>query len=75
MSNNDSKAVDDLEVGDTVMYPCQTSNGNAVEMPRTITSILEYPANRVLYFASPGGFGIVARSAAPLDLVSEAVSA
>jgi hypothetical protein len=57
-------AAEDVVVGMTLIYPCWV--GPRVEhLPRTVQSIVEYPDNRVLYFADtngrPGLFGMVAR--------------
>jgi hypothetical protein len=57
-------AANEVAVGMTLIYPCWV--GPRVEhLPRTVRSIVEYPDNRVLYFADtdgrPGLFGIIAR--------------
>lgn len=51
----------DVTVGDTVVYPCQ-EGATVVHRLRTVTMIVEYPDNRVLYFRE-GLFGIAARVA------------
>lgn len=59
-------AADAIEVGMTLIYPCQVGP-TTQHLPRTVRSIVEYPENRVLYFADtdgrPGLFGIIARRA------------
>jgi hypothetical protein len=53
--------VDDVAVGDRILYPHQRRNGAPVDQPVTVCLVVEYPANRVLYFAE-GGYGIADRT-------------
>jgi len=51
----------DVRVGDVINFPHQTSTG--IEHRRvTVSYILEYPENRVLYFAE-GALGVADRRA------------
>ena len=58
-----TKAANDIEVGDRLVFPAQMNN--RVEFPTlTVKAILEYEANRLLYWAEPEyGFGIIGRNA------------
>jgi hypothetical protein len=51
----------DVQPGTRVLYPFQTRQGCDLRAV-TIATIVEYPHNRVLYFAE-GGVGIVDRRA------------
>jgi len=53
---------DDLTVGDTILYPVQQPDGSVRNEGRTVSYIVEYPANRVLYFEQ-GGYGVSDRRA------------
>lgn len=53
-------AVGDVTVGTRVFYPCQESTGRTTDQARTVTRIIEYPVNRVLYFTE-GGYGVADR--------------
>lgn len=63
-------AANNIEPGDTLIYPCWVGP-RVKHLPRTVSSIVEYPHNRVLYFADtngrPGLFGIIARSGATIE--------
>lgn len=52
--------VDELEVGDRILYPHEQRNTAPIDKPVTVTRIIEYPATRVLYFTE-GGYGVADR--------------
>ncbi len=55
------KSVDDINVGDAVVVPGWV--GNRMEYLRcTVTGTIEYPENRVFYFAE-GSYGVYDRRA------------
>lgn len=59
-SSTNTIPVDDIVVGSRILYPHQVRKGSCEDRPVVVSGIVEYPANRVLYFAE-GGMGVIDR--------------